>query len=197
MEEIISKKELDELIRLKGQIRGAAIREIMSYILKEEGEEGLQKLKDVMSSIGHSINSIRAMSFYSFGLEAATLVAVKRLFGYDDNKFQDLGRFAGKFSIVIRLFMGYLISLDKLLEIVQKMWRKYFTIGNFKVTEVNKQRKYIIVRIENYHLHPIHCQILVGYLSSILQIVVKNKVTAKETKCTFRGDDYQEYLLEW
>jgi len=197
VEQLISKEELDKMMSLKGKIRGAALKEIMSYILKEEGKEGLDKLKETMDSMGHPIGNIRAMEFYSFGLEAITLVAVKRLFNYDERKFQDLGSYAGKFSIVIRLFMGYLISLERLVGIVQEMWGKYFTIGKVKIIDINKEEKHVVVRIEDYYLHPIHCQVLVGYLSSILQIVVKGKVTAQETKCTFRGDDYQEYLLKW
>lgn len=199
MEQIISKEEVNELMKLKGQIRGAAIKEIIKYILKEEGEDGLGKLEDAMEKIGYSIKgrNIKAMKFYPLGLEASTLVAVKRLFNYDDKKFQDLGRFAGKFSIIIRLFMGYLVSLDKIAKETPKMWRKYFTIGDFNMVEINKEGKYVILRIENYYLHPIHCQILIGYLSSILQIVVKSPVTGEETKCTFQGDEYHEYLLKW
>ena len=199
MEQIISKEEVDELMKLKGQIRGAAIKEIIKYILKEEGKDGLGKLEDVMEKIGYPIKdrNIKAMKFYPLGLEASTLVAVKRLFNYDDKKFQDLGKFAGKFSIIIRLFMGYLVSLDKIAKETPKMWRKYFTIGDFNMVEINKEEKYVILRIENYYLHPIHCQILIGYLSSILQIVVKSPVTCEETKCTFQGDEYHEYLLKW
>ena len=199
MEQIISKEEVNELMKLKGQIRGAAVKEIIKYILKEEGKDGLGKLEDAMEKIGYSIKdkNIKAMKFYPLGLEASTLVAVKRLFNYDDKKFQDLGRFAGKFSIVIRLFMGYLVSLDKIAKETLIMWRKYFTIGDFDIVEINKEEKYVILRIKNYYLHPIHCQILIGYLSSILQIVVKNPVTCKETKCTFQGDEYHEYLLKW
>ncbi len=197
MEQIISKEELDELMRLKGQIRGAAIREIMAYISNEEGEEKLKELENIMESIGHPIRNIRPMGFYPLGLEAATLVVVKSLFNYDDKKFQELGKFAGKFSIVIRLFMGYLVSLEKIAKEVPKMWGRYFTLGDCNMVELNKEEKYVILRIENYRLHPIHCQILKGYLSSILQIVVKKPVTGEETKCTFKGDEYHEYLLKW
>ena len=199
MEPIVSKEEVNELMKLKGQIRGAAIKEIIKYVLKEEGEDGLGKLEDAMEKIGYSIEgrNIKAMKFYPLGLEASTLVAVKRLFNYDDKKFQDLGRFAGKFSIIIRLFMGYLVSIEKIAKETPKMWRKYFTIGDFNMIEINKEEKYVILRIENYYLHPIHCQILKGYLSSILQIVVKSPVTGEETKCTFQGDEYHEYLLKW
>ena len=199
MEQIISKEELREYMKLKGQIRGAAIKEIIKYILKEEGKDGLGKLEDAMEKIGYSIKdrNIKAMKFYPLGLEATVLVAVKRLFNYDDKKFQEMGKFAGKFSIVIRLFMGYLVSVEKIVKEAPKMWRKYFTLGDFEIVELNEKEKYVILRIKNYHLHPTHCQTLIGYLSTILQIVVKTPVTGEETKCTFRGDEYHEYLLKW
>ena len=184
-------------MELKGQIRGAAIREIMAYISDEEGKKKLKELENVMEGIGCPIRNIRPMEFYPLGLEAATLVAVKRLFNYDDKEFQEMGKFAGKFSIVIRLFMGHLVSLEKITKEAPKMWRKYFTLGDFNIVEFNKEEKYVILRIENYRLHPIHCQTLRGYLSSILQIVVKKPVTGEETKCIFKGDEYHEYLLKW
>jgi len=199
MEQIISKEELREYMELKGQIRGAGIKEIIKYILEEEGKDGLGKLEDAMEKIGYSIKdkNIKAMKFYPLGLEASALVAVKRLFNYDDKKFQEMGRFAGKFSIVIRLFMKHLVSIEKIVKEAPKMWRNYFTLGDFDIVEVSEKEKYIILRIKNYHLHPIHCQTLIGYLSSILQIVVKSFVTGEETKCTFQGDEYHEYLFKW
>ena len=66
MEQIISKEKLDELMELKGQIRGAAIREIMAYISDEEGKKKLKELENVMEGIGCPIRNIRPMEFYPF-----------------------------------------------------------------------------------------------------------------------------------
>ena len=51
MEEVISKKEFDELIKIKGEVMGIAFVGDR-FILKEEGEEGLKKLRDTLIGLG-------------------------------------------------------------------------------------------------------------------------------------------------
>ena len=48
MEEIISKEKLDELMKIKGEVKGIAMRENMNFILKEEGSEGVKKLENTV-----------------------------------------------------------------------------------------------------------------------------------------------------
>ena len=55
MEEIIIKKELDELMSLKGEVKGAGIKTHGEFILKEEEEEGLKKLEEIVTKLGYSI----------------------------------------------------------------------------------------------------------------------------------------------
>ena len=51
MEEIISKKELDELKKIKGMVRGTVFKESKEFVFKEEGKEGIQRLEDAMASL--------------------------------------------------------------------------------------------------------------------------------------------------
>ena len=93
--------------------------------------------------------------------------------------------------------MKYFVSLEKIAKEAPKMWRRYHTVGDPKVVEFSEEKRYGILRVENFNLVPSYCQMVIGYLSSLIQIVVKASVTCKETKCTFRGDDYHEFLLKW
>ncbi len=199
MEQIISKEEFNKLINLEGKVRGMAVKSYGSYILKEKGEKELRKLEKTITNLGYPIKykKIKTMGFYPLGLEGVTLLAIKRLFNFDDKKIQEMGRFQAKFSIIIRLFMRYLVSIEKAVKGVPSMWRSYYTIGNLKVTEVNKEKRYMILRLEDFRFLPIHCQDLIGYFPNIAQLIVKAKVTCKETKCLFRGDEYHEFLLKW
>lgn len=197
MEEIISKEEFDELMKVKGEVRGASFKTEAEFVLKEEGKEGMEILEDVMTKLGHPYKEIKMMDFYPLGLEAVMLLAIQRLFNYDDKKFQEMGRTEAKVSFIIRLFMKYFVSIDKVLKEVSKMWRKYYTVGDLKVTELNEEERYVILRLENFCLHPILCQSLIGYFPSVLQMVVGGETSCEETKCVFRGDDYHEFLLKW
>lgn len=198
MKEIISKKELNELMKTKGKTIGVAIREHKEFILKEKGAEGLKKLEDTIVGLGYpEYRKIKAMSFYPVGFYALTLIVAKRLFNFDDKKFEEMGRFNAKLSIIFRFFMRFLVSLDRAAKGVSTMWRRYYTVGSLRTMEYDEQKRYVILRLENFNLHPLHCQVSKGYFSTILKIIVKNPVTCQERKCVHRGDEYHEFLLKW
>lgn len=197
MEQIITKQEFDELMKIKGEARGLGFQTEAKFVLKEEGEEGLKRLEDQMAKLGYPYSEIKTMDFYPLGLLAVNMLVIKRLFNYDDKKFQEMGKFEAKSSLIIRLFMKYFVSLERLAKETPKMWRKYYTVGDLKVPEINQEKRYIIIRIENFRLHPILCQILIGYFQSIVKMVLKDETTCEETKCVFRGDECHEFLMRW
>ena len=197
MEEIITKEEFNKFMELEGETRGVGFKTEAKFILKEEGMAGLKKLEDIMEKFGYPYKNIQTMDFYPMGLLAVALLSIKGLFNYDDKKFQEMGRFEAKFSLIIRLFMKYFISIERVIKEVPKMWRKYYTVGDLKVIEFNEKKKYAIIRLENFQLHPLLCQVFEGYFPSVLQMIVGGFVTCEETKCTFRGDDYHEFLMKW
>ena len=186
-------------MKLKGEIRGVAIKGEMEFILKEEGEEGLKKLEDQIAELGYPIKykEIKPMTFYPLNLYGVIQLVIKSLFNFDNKKFQEMGRFESRTSIVIRLFMKYLVSIEMAVEKAPKMWRKYFTVGNLRVVKLNKEKRYAILRIENFHFISILCENLKGYIASIIEMVTNEKTTCEETKCVHRGDEYHEFLVKW
>lgn len=199
MESIISKEEIENLMKIKGEVKGTGIKTHGKFILKEEGEEGLKKLEGTMAELGYPIEfrKIKATSPYPFGVEAVILIAIKKLFNYDDKKFNEMGKFHTKTSLIIRLFMKYFVSLKKVSEEGPKMWKRYFTLGNLEVVEIDEEKRHIIFRVRNFQFHPLHCQILMGSIPTIIQMVVGKEVTSQETKCIYRGDEYHEFSLKW
>jgi len=199
MKQIISKKEFDELMKIKGEVRGMSLKIMASFILREKGKEGLKKIEETITKLGYPIKykDIKTMTFYPVGLEAITELALKRIFNFGKEEFKKLGEFAPKSAIVVRLFMRYLFSMNSLINGIPKMWKIYYTVGSLKVAEFNEEERYIILRLENFRLHPAECQIYLGYFPTVIQMVVGKKVTCKETKCVFEGNDYHEFLLEW
>ena len=199
MEGIISKEEIDELLSLKGEVRGMGIKTHADFVLKEEGKEGLEKLEKAMEGIGRPIKfkKIKSTSHLPLGVEAIVLVVIQRLFNYDDKKFQEIGVFHTKLSLIIRLFMKYFVSFDKMKIEAPKIWRKYFTVGDLKITSLDKEKKCATFRVDDFKFHPLHCQILIGTFITIIQMMVNGKATCEETKCIYRGDDCHEFLLKW
>jgi predicted hydrocarbon binding protein len=200
MEPIISKEELDKLMKLKGKLRGISFKTQADFILKKEGEEALRRLEDAMAKLGYPLKykKIRSTDFYPLGLLAVNMIAIKSLFNYNDKKFQEMGSVEAKTSsLVIRLFMRHFCSLNMMVKEAPKMWREHYTVGNLKILKHDKEKRFVIIRLENFFCHPLVCQDLVGYFSSILQMVIGKEISCEEAKCVHRGDEYHEFLLKW
>ena len=199
MSEVISKQEFDELIKAKGRVRGMGMKGHAEFIFEKEGEVGLKKLEETITNLGYPVKykELKLMGFYPLGLEVATLVAIKRLFNYDDEKFEEMGSFGVKVSFLLRLFMKYLVSIEELAKRAPKIWEKGGDLGDLKIGKYDMDKKAIILRIENFAAHPLYCQLFKGYFSKGLQMAVGEKPNCEETKCTFRGDDCHEFTLTW
>lgn len=199
MEKIISKEEIDILEKIEGEVIGSSLMTYLAFILKEEKEEGLKKVEDAMEKLGYKIRhkEINPRTFYPLRLGIILLVVIVKLFGYEEKKLNEMGQFQAKSSPMIRFLLRYFVSVKKFAEAIPKMWRRYFTVGEIEVPEYNEEKKYGVLRIKNFHIHPFICQTGAGYFSEILKMLVGKEVTYKETKCVHKGDEYHEYLLKW
>lgn len=199
MEEIILKKELEEIGQLEGKVRGVAIKHNVEFILKEEGEEGLEKLKKEMSKIGYPLEyeKIKPLNFYPISLEAALLITAQKLFDYSEDKIQEMGSFGSKSSFIVRLFSKYFFSPEKSIKHGKRMWKSYFSKGDLEIKDFDPDKKHITILLKNFKLHPLHCQLLIGFFKSLLKMMVKAEVSCQEKKCIFSGDDYHEFFAEW
>lgn len=56
MEHIISKEELDELMKIGDKTRGVSIKDYGDYLLLKKGAEGLKRLEEATIKLGHPID---------------------------------------------------------------------------------------------------------------------------------------------
>ena len=70
MEEIISKEELDELMKLKDEIRGGSLKNAGDFVLAKRGEKGLKRLEEEMGKLGYKIKfeEVHEIKLYPLGL---------------------------------------------------------------------------------------------------------------------------------
>lgn len=200
MEQIISKEEIKKVMDIKGNVRGGAIKSKFSFILSEEGREGLEKLEKALQETGYPLKNeeIKNTEFYPLSFLALMLTLIKRLFGYNNEKFQEIGRFETRTSsLLVRIFAKYFFSPERVVKEIPGMWEKAFNTGKLKVIEYNPEKRHLIVRLEDFSFHPLHCEILKGYFSSVFKMVVGNDVACREEKCIFKGNDYHEFILSW
>jgi len=201
MNQELTKEVAKKLMEIKGEVRGVVFKTDTEYILKEKGREGLKKLEDELERLGFptKFKEIKTMAFYPVGLRALSLLAIKKVFDFDNEKIKEMGFFATKISLIIKLFMKYFLSVQRVfLKEAPKIWRKHWTIGELVPVELDEEKKYAILRLKNFSLHPIYCCYLGGYFCGIMQMLIKTpQITFEETKCSFRGDEYHEYLIKW
>lgn len=199
MDQELNKEVIQNLMKIGGEVRGVVLKTEQEFILREKGGEGLKKVEEELEKLGQPIKyeKIETMAFYPIGLRVISLLAIKKVFNFDEEKIREMGIAAPKVSLIIKLFMQYFLSIRKTFNRAPRIWRKHYTVGNLVPAELDEEKKVIILRLENINLHPIFCRYLSGYFLTIVKMIVKAKTTCQETKCFFRGDQYHEYLFKW
>ncbi|MBD3207829.1 MAG: hypothetical protein GF370_00015 [Candidatus Nealsonbacteria bacterium] len=204
MDQIITEEEVKKIKEVPGEVRGLALKNYGEHILQEHEREGLQKLEQTLQELGCPIEykKIRTMSFYPLWWSVLSFVVIEKLFHYNGQKFQEMGSFCFKLPNLIRIWLKYLVSIEKAAKSASKMYSMMLTVGEITVPEFNEEEKYVIIRMKDYPIYPVdfpraYCHFLIGYYSSIIQIVSGEKTAGKETECVYKGDDYHEFLIEW
>ena len=198
-EEILNQEIIHRLLEIKGQCRGLAIIDNLAFIRSKEAEGGLEKLEKTMTEAGYPFRcrDIKPMNFYPVGLEAVILLAMKKTFNYSDEKFEEVGSINARQSLVVRLFAKYFVSLKKVLSEAQKMWNRYYTVGRLDPVELDEKGRRIVLRVEGFETHPLHCQVLKGYFSEVVKMIIISSAVCRETKCPFRDDNHHEFVVTW
>jgi|GEM_PF-384723 len=189
-----------KLMETKGQARGVHFKNDADFILKEKGKDGLKEVEKTLEKIGYPINyeEINQFDFYPAGLRAVSLLAIQETFSWPDGKIKELCSYAMQVSWVIKLFMGYFFSIKRVCNETPKIWSKYFTVGEVEVEELNEEKKFVILKIKNFDLHPIYCSCFEGVLLGTVKMVVKSKkITCEEIECSFKNGKEHKYLVKW
>ena len=114
-EEVLTKETAEKLMMIKGKIRGMDLKADAEFVLRKKGKEGLRKLEEKLKEINFPIeyDKIKSMDFYPGGLKAISLLAVKTVFGWDDQIIEEMGREASKVSLIIKVFVRFFGSLSR------------------------------------------------------------------------------------
>jgi hypothetical protein len=119
------------------------------------------------------------------------------MFDFHEKEIEQFGAFVVNFSLFLKIFMKYFGSISLLAKQGVNMWREHFTVGDLEISEFSEEKKDIVVRLKNFQIHPVYCTIFKGYFSKIVQMTINKPTICQETKCSFRGDQYHEFLVTW
>lgn len=200
-EQITSLKQIAEnLMQIKGNIRGEVFRTHEIYIRLKEGEKGVIEVEEKMAELGCPLKfkEIRALDWYQEALSVLAILVAKELFGWNEQDIYEMGNQAPKYSLIIRLVMKYFFSIRKAVEESPGYWVKHYDFGELEVAEFNEGKRQVILRIKGYKFHPLICSYHRGYFTRITQLASgSNNVTTEEVRCMFKGDPYHEYQIRY
>ncbi len=195
----ITQEEIERLKGDVGEVRGVVFKTDEHFVLKNGGEEKLKEVEIDLKLMGVDLNykEIDRMDFYPLSWRVFSLLAIARVFNYNKEQVKEMGFRAPRVSFLIKFFTKYFMSSQKTLEKVEEMWGKHYTKGRVEAVEIDEEAGKAIFRLHESSLHPILCDYLLGYFSSVISMVVGEKVDSRETKCYFNSNEFHEFYMTW
>lgn len=200
MEKEITKELADKLMKIPGEARGICLKTDMEFVLREKGREGLKQVEEELEKLGYPIKyeKIKIGDFYPIGQDVLDMLVIWKLFDYDKTKIKQMGYEAPNFSIFLKIFLKYFYSMKETLRQAPEMQKRHYTMGALKVIEVDEVKRYVLIAMEDFDLHPVMCKSLEGYFAKVCQMMIKRgRPECQEIKCTFHGDKRHEFLIKW
>ncbi|OGZ17617.1 MAG: hypothetical protein A2Z78_00485 [Candidatus Nealsonbacteria bacterium RBG_13_36_15] len=197
---LISKTEIEEIIKNKGEVIGASFKEDLEFILEKEGKEGLKKLEEEMKKLGYPIDfkKIKSFQWYPLSLNMLYLVVAKDVFDWPDDLFRENGRFSARISLIARIMMKYIISLERCFNEAGNFWQKYYTVGRLTTENFDKKNRTAFLVLKDFTGHPVFCHVLEGYFWQVISYVVpKEKLKVKEIECIFKEGKTHKFQVTW
>jgi hypothetical protein len=198
--DVLTKELVKNLLEMEGRARGIHFKNDLDYVTKKEGEGSIKKVEEKLKEAGCPINyeEIKNLDFYPIGWRAISLLAIKDVFGWDEQEFRRLGSFVTAVSLIIRVYMKFFVSIKEAADKAPKIFREYFTRGEIVIPDYSEKKKYVIIEIRDLDFHPLYCFVLEGFLENIVRMIVKpEKIACKETGCTFRGGSCHQFKITW
>lgn len=186
-------------MEMKGDIRGLSLIADYEYVRHKLGDEGVKKVEKKMALLGYPLplKEIKQMEFYPIGYAGIIELAIERALNFTMEDYYEMGRYAPKSSVILKVMLKYFASLDSAIVQATNIWRKYYTIGILEAIEVNKKERRVVFRISEYEIAPSTCHVIRGYLAQVTQMITGKQITSEERFCTFRGDPYHEIVFTW
>ncbi len=194
------KEEIKKIKKIKGKTRGIEIKNNFECIESLEGEKARKKVEEKLKEVDMlpDYENYEDFEWYPVAEDIATLLAAKEALNWTEEDLKEHGRCLVKLSFLQKIFVKYFVSLEKMLDGVKEIWRRYFNFGEIKIIEVNREKKLIKAEVKNFDVHPSYCKVILGYFEKTLDIILDSeKIEGMETKCTFRGDKVHTFIIKY
>ncbi|MDH4210762.1 MAG: hypothetical protein OEV79_04875 [candidate division WOR-3 bacterium] len=197
---MVPKDEIEQLMAIKGQVRGAVFETDAEYIRNKQGRDGLEKVEAGLRVLEYELNygDVSSMEWMALSLRALSFLVMKDVFNWSDEEIVAMGDAAPKHSFIVKLFMKFFISPHVAFSHAPEYWTKHYDTGRLEAVSLDEETRHAVVRLYDFTLHPVYCRYLEGYFGRLFKFMFPNsKVKVRETDCTCNGDSCHEFLVDW
>jgi len=197
----MTKKQLDEFLKIKGEARGVVFQTDKQYVLSNWGQAGLEKLeekfKEYSLDFSQEYDKKSTMKWYPFGKRIASLFLIKETFSLKEPEIKEMGKKAPKVSQIVSLLFKLFTPLKKFSKEIPRYWQEHYTVGFLEVKEVSEEKKRLVLELKDIKVDPLFCLYLEGYFEGAFSFLYPN-VVCREEKCPFKGkENFHQYIFKW
>lgn len=197
---MISQKRIKEILRLKGKVRGDVIITDFKYIRDREGKKAMEELNRELKEIDKDLDyyKIKNTVWLPVSWKILLMESAKKAFNWKDKDFFDLGHSASSNSFITRTLLRYFVSVDKTFKECSRYWQKYWQVGELEPYYIDTEKKYLVLRLKKFKLHPDLCLYMKGHFLAFAEMILKSdSIEIEETKCSFQGSSFHEFKVKW
>lgn len=197
---MISKKQIQNLIRKTENVRGNVILANLEFIKYKGGEMAIKKIQEKSQEfeLNFDFLKIKPMESYPEGINVFLVLMAKEILNLNDDEVFEMGRAAIKLSLFLKIITRYFASLKKCFQESPKYWEKHFDFGRIEPVDLNEEEKKATIRVIGYNYHPTMCHYYQGCFVQLASLIIGGKnVFIEEVKCVYKGDPFHEYTIKW
>ncbi len=198
---ILNKKEVDEMMSLKGNVKGAILKGHFDYVRDIKGEKGIELVEKRLEELGYPVDhrKIDDTKWYQEALACLIVLVCVEVFKWTQKEVREMAYQSPKYSFIVRLLMQHFPIIEKSFKLAPVYWRKNFDFARMEVAGFNEKEKYGIIQLKDFHkYHPLICEYHRAYFKKIAEMMLgQRKVEVDHPKCLFRGDSWEEFKIRW
>ena len=111
----MTKEELDKIMQIKGNVRGAIFQTHAVYIRLKKGDEGVKMVEEKLKELGHPLKfeEVKPLDWYPEAISILIMVVIKEIFNWTDKDIFEMGNMAPKSSFIVRLVIKHFLTPQK------------------------------------------------------------------------------------
>ncbi len=196
---MIDREKINKILKIKGKIRGDVLKTDFKYILEKQGQKSLEELNKQFRKIDENFDyyKIKNTEWIPLSWKIILMETSKLSFKWTDQDIFALGYSASSNSFITRTLIRYFISTERTFQESPKYWEKYWGIGKLEPHYIDLDKKYLVIRLKNFEIHPDLCIYMRGHFKAFAELLLRKKVEIKETKCSFKKESFHEFEIKW